>query len=301
VTRYGRPYYLREPIPELDFGEKVNPHVSFIPNVPYGLIIKADPAAGLSFRDLPMQKIRALSIRHSVVLIQGFSLVDEEEFVKVSDGMGEVIPWNSLGPVVKLKEDPGFDMNSTLTCESMPMHYDGLFKAKVLPSGEITNDPPLFQMFQCIHAPGGGQGGRTMVTNGADALKYGLTAEQREWLSTRRSISFTPKNQAFGGNLVNMPLIMKNEYTGHDCIRWLESWPQHVTKFNPIECIIDNVPPSVSEEVGEYLTDLLYDRRFCYAHAWTTGDILIAENIETLHNRTAFLSCPRELWRIHVN
>ena len=116
VTRYGRPYYLREPTPELDFGEKINPHVSFIPNIPYGLIIKADPAAGLSFRDLPMQKIRALSIRHSVVLMQGFSLVDEEEFVKVSEGMGEVMyvslfsyPWtcaHELYPALGTRSDP---------------------------------------------------------------------------------------------------------------------------------------------------------------------------------------------------
>jgi alpha-ketoglutarate-dependent taurine dioxygenase len=105
-----------------------------------------------------------------------------------------------------------------------PCALPGLFKAKTLPNGEITNDPPLFQMFQCLHAPGGGEGGRTMVTNGADVLNKGLNAAQREWLRGRRSISFTPKNQAFGGNLVNMPLIIHNDHTGHDVIRWLESW-----------------------------------------------------------------------------
>jgi Taurine catabolism dioxygenase TauD, TfdA family len=146
-----------------------------------------------------------------------------------------------MGPIVKVVLRADFDMNSTLTCEAMPMHYDGkcyfnnsievftksasigIFKVKTLPNGEITNDPPLLQMFQCVHAPGGGEG-RTMIANGAEVLNSGLTPAQRDWLRERSSISFTPKNEAFGGNPFKMPLVIHNEHSGHDVIRWLESW-----------------------------------------------------------------------------
>jgi hypothetical protein len=91
VKRKGRPYYLREHSDERDLGEKLNPHVNFIPNMPFGLVIKVNPALGFSFLDMPMDKIRALSIRHSVVLLQGFALVNDEDFVKKSAEMGEVM------------------------------------------------------------------------------------------------------------------------------------------------------------------------------------------------------------------
>jgi alpha-ketoglutarate-dependent taurine dioxygenase len=36
----------------------------------------------------------------------------------------------------------------------------------------------------------------------------------------------------------------------------------------------------LSEKIGNYITELLYDRRFVYQHAWQTGDYLIADNYE---------------------
>lgn len=91
VYRFGRPYYLRELSAESDLGENINSRITFLPNVPFGLTIKADVEAGLSFNDLPMDKIRALSSRHSLLLLQGFSPVGEEDFIKKSKAMGEVV------------------------------------------------------------------------------------------------------------------------------------------------------------------------------------------------------------------
>lgn len=90
VHRNGRPYYIREPTEDLDLGDKINPHITITPHVPFGLVIKADPTAGLSFNDLPMQKVRALGITHSLVLLQGFASINEEDFVSKSKTMGEV-------------------------------------------------------------------------------------------------------------------------------------------------------------------------------------------------------------------
>ncbi|TFK63470.1 Clavaminate synthase-like protein [Pluteus cervinus] len=301
VYRDGAPYYLREMSDDRDLGEKINAHVTFERLFPFGLAIVADPQANLSFNDLPMKKIRALSLRYSVVLFRGFSQVNRDELIQKSSELGTIVTWPAYGAVLELKENPSLDINSSLTCEAMPMHYDGCFKTKRDANGELTHDPPQFQVFQCIDAPDGNQGGQTLLSNTVTMLEQGLTAEQRQWLANATFSLYTPQNQVFGGDHLKLPLVMKNEATGHDIFRWHESWPQHITKFRPTLPHINDITQEDSSVIGDYLTDLLYDRRFCYAHTWTTGDFLIADNHELMHTRSAFTPCPRELWRVHVN
>ncbi|KAF8579389.1 Clavaminate synthase-like protein [Ramaria rubella] len=301
VHRYGRPYYLRARSPDHDLGDRINPHVTFIHNYPFGMVVKVDPAANLSLDDLPMKNVRALALRYSVLLFRGFVESDRECFRRMAKGLGEVVPWPKYGDILELKENPNLDINSSLTREAMPMHYDGVFMTKKDENGELTHNPPTFQVFRCIRAPEQAEGGKTLITNTADLICHGLTASQRDWLSGKKYSVFTPANKVFGGELLTLPIIMRNENTGHDVLRWHEPWPQYITKYKPTEVSVNGVVPEDSISASEHITDLLYDRRFCYAHTWTTGDLLIADNIELMHTRTAFNPCPRELWRIHVN
>lgn len=91
VHRYGRPYFIREPSAERDLGEKLNAQVQILPNIPFGLTITVDPTANLSLNDLPMDKMRALSSRHSVLVLQGFTSVNEEDLINKCTEMGEVV------------------------------------------------------------------------------------------------------------------------------------------------------------------------------------------------------------------
>ncbi|KAH8804237.1 Pyoverdine/dityrosine biosynthesis protein-domain-containing protein [Flagelloscypha sp. PMI_526] len=301
VERYGRPYFLRELSPATDLGERISPYVSFERNYPFGMVIVADPKINLSLQDVPMDKIRILTNLHSALLLRGFSSVDRAVFRAKCDEMGEVIEWPKFGAILELKENPNLDMNSSLTCESMPMHYDGVFKTKVLPDGSKTHDPPKYQVFQCIDTTELSEGGQTLLTNTNHVLRFGLTTAERDWLESRTYSVFTPLNQVFGGDLLKLPIIMKNDETGHDVLRWHEHWPQHVTKYKHADVFINDATPEKSTSFGDHLSRLLYDRRFCYAHTWAKGDYLFADNVEMMHTRTAFRPCARELWRIHVN
>lgn len=40
------------------------------------------------------------------------------------------------------------------------------------------------------------------------------------------------------------------------------------------------LPTDRSDALSDYITELLYDRRFVYEHTWMTGDFLVADNIE---------------------
>ena len=88
VHRFGRPYYIQE---SYSLGDKFTPHVTFTRNFPFGVIIEADPAARLSFNDLPMDRVRELSTRNSIVLLRGFYQVDREDFVKKCAEMGNIL------------------------------------------------------------------------------------------------------------------------------------------------------------------------------------------------------------------
>lgn len=63
-----------------------------------------------------------------------------------------------------------------------------------------------------------------MITNAAAVLQHGITSEQRDWLAQHQSVTSTPHFQSFGGNAVKKPLVVQNENTGHDVLRWVENW-----------------------------------------------------------------------------
>ncbi|KZV89799.1 Clavaminate synthase-like protein [Exidia glandulosa HHB12029] len=153
----------------------------------------------------------------------------------------------------------------------------------------------------CIQAPGGADGGRTLFTNTHMLLQQGVNPTLLEKMKLLDWSVFTPQNKNFGGEPLKIPLVHRHEATGHDVLRWHEDWPQRITTFKPTSVRINGVDAAESDRVSELLTKLLYDRRFVYEHMWTTGDYLIADNIELMHTRTAFSPCTRELWRIHAN
>ncbi|KIK57024.1 hypothetical protein GYMLUDRAFT_247295 [Collybiopsis luxurians FD-317 M1] len=301
VLKQGRPYYIREKSTAYSFGPQLDALISFTRNFPYGLTISCPATAGLSFNDLPMDKLRKLTAMHSCLLLRGFSQVDRDDMIKKTEELGPILRWPAYGAIFELKENPDWDVNSSLTCEAMPMHYDGVFKTKTDEHGQITNDPPQFQIFQCIRAPGNEEGGQTILTKTADILRYGVTPSQHQLLSSKTWTVFTPQNTVFGGDHLKLPLVTQNELTGNNILRWHDPWPQWVTKFKGTNVGISDCTPEEEATIIELLSQLLYDRRFCLIHTWQTGDFLIADNIELLHTRTAFVPSPRELWRIHAN
>jgi len=100
----------------------------------------------------------------------------------------------------------------------------GVFKTKTDEHGQITNDPPQFQVFQCIRAPGNEEGGQTILTKTADILRYGVTPSQYQLLSSNTWTVFTPENTVFGGDHFKLPLVTQNELTGNDILRWHDPW-----------------------------------------------------------------------------
>ncbi|KZV83230.1 Clavaminate synthase-like protein [Exidia glandulosa HHB12029] len=299
VHRYGRPYLYRQRDVDLVWdGLTDDSKIAFERMHPFGLRIIA--TGDVSFTDLPMDKIRRLAFKYSLLIFRGFERTSKPVYTEKVRELGPIQSW-VFGEVLEVKDNPEMDMNNVLTREAMPMHFDGTFKTKRSEDGRLMPDPPTFQIFECIQAPGGADGGRTLFTNTHMLLQQGVNHALLEKMKLLDWSVFTPQNKNFGGEPLKIPLVHRHEATGHDVLRWHEDWPQRITTFKPTSVRINGVDAVESDRISELLTKLLYDRRFVYEHTWTTGDYLIADNIELMHTRTAFSPCTRELWRIHAN
>lgn len=99
-----------------------------------------------------------------------------------------------------------------------------------------------------------------------------------------------------------LQLVIPHPTTEKPCLRYHEPWPRSKTVFDETHVNIENVSDKESEAICEALDSILHDRRVAYYHVWEKGDLLISDNILTMHTRSDFTAgCDRELWRIHFS
>jgi hypothetical protein len=88
VYRYGRPYFWRETDPAMRWGDAMD--VTFDHMFPFGLLIRPAPGTTISWSDVPMDKMRALASRYSLILARGFEPVEKHEYRRQANEMGTV-------------------------------------------------------------------------------------------------------------------------------------------------------------------------------------------------------------------
>ncbi|CAH0020926.1 unnamed protein product [Clonostachys rhizophaga] len=305
IYENGRPSYFREKSDLLSWGEEKGGIVCQ-PIYPCGLIIR--PAAGpgsLGIHDIDAKKVRALSEINSPVILRGFwKKPNRELFVKKAEEFGEPLPWK-FGLVLEVK-DRGLEtrgLNNVLSAEWMPFHFDGMFKTvqKVDENGReyMVPNPPHFQFFTGV-TPSPRDTGFTLFSSSTLILKYlpsWLPLDTLKKLTWKVSTS-SFDNTAMGG----LQLVIPHPTTEKPCLRYHEPWPRSKTVFDETHVNIENVSDKESEAICEALDSILHDRRVAYYHVWEKGDLLISDNILTMHTRSDFTAgCDRELWRIHFS
>lgn len=299
----GRPWLLRE---KCDLFDWFGMELDFEPQYPCGMLVRpADGNGPYKFEDADMKRIRKLALSTAPLLLRGFTMeVEKEVFRTKAKELGSIQQW-PFGDILEVKENASFDMNNVLTTESMPYHYDGVFKtAKDEKTGETISVPPLFQMFR-NRAADQQVGGLTLFSTSRNMLPL-LSHETipLEELRKLRWKTFTAKNDAFGGDELDLPFIHPHPETGADTFRFHEPWPKEKCIGATSEPTIVEVPTlsaAESETLCAKLTALMYDRRVVYRHQWSEGDFIFNDNATTHHTRTAFEKGHRELWRVHVN
>ncbi|EKG16670.1 Taurine catabolism dioxygenase TauD/TfdA [Macrophomina phaseolina MS6] len=261
---------------------------------PMGLMITFPKDTPFSAAD--MKTTRKLSEHNSPVILRGLAGTnDRPAFLAKGREMGEIMKWK-FGELLEVKDggDDTRGLNNVLSSEPMPFHYDGLFK---MVNGVST--PPRFQMFTAATASPKGTG-HTMFATSPLLFKHligGYTVDdlrKHKWFVETQSFD----NSRFG----NLPLVVNHPTTGVPCIRYHEDWPQERTRFEPTRIHIEDVDEAEDERIRTVLEKALYDRRVCLYQGWEKGDILVNDNILTMHTREGYTSkFGRELWRLHID
>ncbi|KAI0440046.1 pyoverdine/dityrosine biosynthesis protein [Xylaria telfairii] len=304
VYENGRPSYFRE---KSDLFSWTSGEVSCAPLYPAGWLI--EPAAGagtLTLGDVEAEKVRQLAEQTSPVILRNFSgTTDRENFIKKAHDLGTPVGWK-FGLLLEVK-DRGVDtrgLNNVLSEEWMPFHYDGLFKVKkhIKEDGTEENEsiPPRFQFFTAV-TPSPKNTGFTLFTSSTVLFKNLPRDLPLEYL---RKLRWTVSTQSFDQTTIRgLPLVVNHPQTGMPCLRYHEPWPQSKTRFDPTTVTIENVSDGwSSDSICEVLDSLLHDRRITYYHTWEKGDLLVSDNILSMHTRSDFTGgSDRELWRIHFD
>jgi alpha-ketoglutarate-dependent taurine dioxygenase len=299
VYAEGQPSYYREKSYLYDWG---GTKVVIEPLNPSGLVIR--PANGpnsLNIDDINVLRVRGLAEQNSPVVLRGFAgSKDRERFVAAAYQLGQPTPWK-FGLVLEVKDcgADGQGLNNVLSGEWMPFHFDGMFKTqkKLDDDGKecLIPGPPRFQFFTAV-TPSPPDTGYTLFSTSRLVIKHLPQDLPLEVLETLTWAVSTPSFDT--STIKNMPLVTFHPSTAKPCLRYHERWPQEKTRFEPTAVEIENG----TEKTCNVLESLLHDPRVCYWHEWEEGDMLVNDNISTLHTRSSFTAkSERELWRIHFD
>ncbi|RLV10448.1 pyoverdine biosynthesis protein PvcB [Streptomyces griseocarneus] len=257
------------------------------PISPFGLALRATEV-GISVTDIPIGTLRPFVQQHHLVLLRGFETFSEpDELSAYCARWGELSVW-PFGTVLELvekerPEDHIFDSSY------MPMHWDGMYREQI----------PEFQVFQCVHAPGAGNGGETTFSHTTAVLENTDPAVVERWSKVTGTYH---RAMEFYDSVTVAPVVDAHPVHGAPVIRYNEPTAADDAGFvNHPDLSFSGLP---DKEIAAFHRDLraaLYDPAHLHAHSWETGDLVITDNYTLLHGRNGFTSgAPRHLRRVQV-
>lgn len=253
---------------------------------PFGVSVDP-PGPGARISDLPTAPLRDLVREHHLLLLRGFTgFATPEELTEYSATWGEVSMW-PFGAVLELAEHENPD-DHIFDNSCVPLHWDGMYRPQV----------PEFQIFHCVSAPGAGQGGRTTFSHTEAVLREADPDQRALW---ERATGTYRRAMAFYDSKVVSPVVTTHPRRGCPVIRYNEPVAADTPFINRPDLEFTGVPADRLADFHRTLGDALHDPRHLYAHAWRTGDLVVADNYTLLHGREPFTRrAPRHLRRVHV-
>jgi alpha-ketoglutarate-dependent taurine dioxygenase len=250
------------------------------PIEPFGLVVTASEPGG-DARSIPAAVLHAWAAEHRVVVLRGFAALESEAFPAFSAALGEILEWE-FGAVNELVVR-GDASNYLYTTHEVPFHWDGAFVGRI----------PRYIVFHCDSAPEAG--GETLFADTTRLLARAARETRDEWAKLAVTYS-TEKVVHYGGSFIS-PVLSRHPVTGEETVRFAEP----VDDLNPVRLEIEGLPEGARERFLEDMRRRLRDPEVCYAHAWRSGDLVIADNHALLHGRRAFgVSAPRRIRRVNV-
>ncbi|MFC5719463.1 TauD/TfdA dioxygenase family protein [Streptomyces gamaensis] len=254
---------------------------------PFGVEIRAHEP-GTHLDALPVQSLRSLVRAYQIVLLRGFdSFATPQEMSAYCERWGQLAQW-PFGTVLDLveKEQPE---DHIFDSSYMPMHWDGMYRDHI----------PEFQVFQCVHAPGEGNGGETTFSHTGAVLERTDPATVARW---RKVTGTYHRVMEFYDSTCVAPVVDAHPVHGAPVIRYNEPTTTDDTGFlNHPDLKFSGLPEDELPEFHRGLREALYAPEHLYAHTWQTGDVVLTDNYTLLHGRNAFTKgAPRHLRRVQI-
>ncbi|HEX6499712.1 MAG TPA: TauD/TfdA family dioxygenase [Micromonosporaceae bacterium] len=252
---------------------------------PFGTLITS-ASATQTLADVPIDDLLATTLDAKVTVLRGFGLLDPADLERYCRAAGKILQWD-FGSVLDLivRDDP---QNYLFDKGDVPFHWDGAFAEYV----------PRFFLFQCVRGCAPGAGGETVFCDTTKVYREAPPELRELW--ARTTVTYRTEKLAHYGGLTKWPLLVPHPTTGETTIRYAE--PLDPAQYlNPLFLSVDGISPDDATRVMDDLRERLHDPRYCYAHPWRTGDIVVAENHALLHGRNAFTgSAERHVQRIQI-
>ena len=285
-----------------------------------GMIIQCNTDQSVS----PIPDVSILEERCLTSLIKEFGLVvlrgfkkfeDESDIVNFYKGRAKngILEWK-FGPVHKVtpKEDmPGY-VNSH---EGIPIHFDLLAPPRYMGISQREHEYSDFIcrefLLYCKTIKSTTDDGATTFVDARGAVLALSGSKIKEWKETTLRYETKLKKKSdkelyFGGekNAYDYPLVMQCPWTGHNVLRWLQSWTErdHPSSSQHNWSVIQTSPNGACQSADvleEEITRVALDERFFFTHSYKEGDQVYVNNYTTLHGRNNFTN-DRELWRLQA-
>lgn len=251
------------------------------PVVPFGVVVTAAHAA-TDLRSIEIESLKRLVEDNRVVILRGFAPLPEDEFPNFCHRFGELQEWD-FGVVNNLRVDPEA-RNYLYTSGAVPFHWDGAFAGRV----------PHYIIFHCDAAPRAG-GGETLFCDTVRLLERAPANLLNNWRNIE--ITYTTEKVVHYGGSFTSQLITPHPENGNEILRFAEP----VIDLNPVQLRIGGLTDLSEQAFLEDMHQRMVDEAVCYAHAWRSGDVVIADNYVLLHGRRAFArSARRQIRRVNV-
>ncbi|MFC4376049.1 TauD/TfdA dioxygenase family protein [Nocardia halotolerans] len=252
---------------------------------PFGRLITAE-RTGLTLADIPVDTLLTTTLSAKVLVLRGYSALDKADLEAYCRAAGELMEWE-FGTIMDLvvQENPN---NYLFDSGDVPFHWDGAWSEKA----------PRYFLFQCVQGCEPGAGGETVFCDTAQVYREAPDDLRELW--GRTTVTYRTDRLAHYGGTMSHPLLATSPATGETVLRYAE--PLDPASYrNPLFLTIEGLSSEDATRVMADLSERLHDPRYCYDHAWDTGDIVVAENHALLHGRNRFTgSTARHMQRIQI-